>query len=113
MAAGEDRVDYLASAIAYDMRQTRDRDHWFANQLSAVYTSQDLLHRDLMGDGTVLKPGILPVMERRLRDMPNLIRQEDDAQSYSTMKKWMWGVLGGCIVAGVAAILGLALGVHV
>ncbi len=117
--AGEELVQYLYQRMRAESKQHRDRDHWLNDQVSAIFSMQDALHFDLIGDGTPLKPGILTEILRKQKQMPDEVanaikdsHRDREAKSYSVLKKWLWGVLGGVTVAVIGGLTLLALTGH-
>lgn len=113
---GEDKVDYLLAVQKHDRAQSRRRDHWLADNVSAVYTQQDLFRRDLLGDGTLLRPGVLRQILRRQRQLPDEVRKvlreeklEAGEREYSAFKKGGWAVLGGTVTTVIGGLIVLAI----
>ena len=68
----EDDVVYQFAKLEDGLRQTRERDHWLVNHLTGVLGQTELLRRDLIGDGTALRHGVL----NQILDQQRLLSDE-------------------------------------
>jgi len=117
--ADESEVDYRLSRNEFDVQQGRRRDHWLANQQNAVLNNTELLRRELIGDGTILRPGIL---NKLLQQQNSLATEQQrtgeivkeaiaasqlkaEAGELTTAKRWLWRVAGGVAVIVIAALI--------
>jgi hypothetical protein len=114
----ESDVDYQLASLHHGQHQGRIRDHWLSNQLGAVLGHTELLRRDLIGDGTPLRHGVLNQILDQQREIKNeqtrtreIIRTEiknaanaQSSQEWSTAKKWFWGLLAMVIAAVVGSL---------
>lgn len=108
----EQPQEYLNAKFEDAIRQARDRDHWLTSQFNAVLGNVELLRNDLIGDGTVLRRGILTVILEKQEQFPQLVRNElRDARierrsrEWTAARKWALGMSSAAAAAIVAALV--------
>lgn len=118
---GEELAVYLQGKLEYDIQQERDRDHWFIQVFAAMIGNLDLLHNDLLGDGSLLRKGILPQLfeeqkdqAQRLAEIPKLVREivtdagvQRRANDWTAIKKFTYGLISIALATFIAALIWL------
>ena len=120
--ARESPVDYLHAKLEADISQERDRDHWFMSTVvQHLMINVELLHNDLLGDGTVRRRGVLHQLieeqkeqSERILAIPSLVRKtiadahvKQQANEWGTVKKFTYGVLSLTLATFIAALIWL------
>lgn len=122
----EDETTYRLLKLEFEVRQGRDRDHWLVSQFNAVLGNVELLREDLIGDGSMLKHGILNELTDKLtrlatqqQETPATVmkliheqRTNQEAQEWSTVKKWVYTMSSAAMGAILAALIVLLITHH-